>query len=39
LYTNLRIGDMSNLILNQTEARSWFLVTNSLKRLDYISIV
>ena len=28
MYTNLRIGDMSNLGLNQTEAKSWFIITN-----------
>ena len=30
---------MSNLTLNQTEAKSWFLVANGLKGLDYISMV
>ena len=29
---------MSNLIPNQTEAKSWFIVTNGLMKLDYISI-
>ena len=30
---------MSNLTPNQTKAKSWFIVTNGLKGLDYTSMV